>query len=496
MIYLNKIRAITLLMVSLCSFHSAHAVHLSSNELGQVLLVPYYNTRGDQDTLFSVSNATGQAKAIKVRVVEGENGRVVQSLNLYLGAFDSWSASITESNAGPGLRVNDASCTVPYHFGQGNLAMLDLTHTGPMSDEGRTSIDRTREGFIEIIEMGTLSAEGLGASTQLNDQGEHQCDALINAWDVNNDNAQWINDAQQDLLPPSGGLYGQAALIDTQGARASSMPVTALARFYTPELNDPPSLHSAPSSAEPSLAAAHPAESQTLLLLDHGPEVIRDRWPNGISAVTAALMAERVQAQHRSRSAIEDATEWVITFPTKPFFTQTTTGALDPFDDTFRVRREGFGAAACDALGMFYFDNDGRIPGLAPAVPSTPFFFSLCNTTNVLAFTDEVRSQGSVMNEANDLSSIALKSRLFRSFTGGFGPEFRRGWTELLFHGNGNLRGSNGGTHTLQNPNSQRTYLGLPVIGFALRWSQDRANNRLFGLGNQYYYTRRIEGLN
>ena len=144
------------LCISMLYSLSVQAVHLSTNGLGQVLIFPYYNTRGLNDTLISVVNHSDDIKALKVRILEGENGRSVAHFNLYMPPDDVWTASVTESLSGPVLRTADPSCTAPYFYagsGELDLTLMGIT-TNP--DSGRASLDRLREGYIEVIEMGTL----------------------------------------------------------------------------------------------------------------------------------------------------------------------------------------------------------------------------------------------------------------------------------------------------------------------------------------------------
>ena len=54
---------------------SAQAVNINPDGLGQVLLYPYYTTRGGNSTVLSVVNTSSDAKAVKVRFLEGENSR-------------------------------------------------------------------------------------------------------------------------------------------------------------------------------------------------------------------------------------------------------------------------------------------------------------------------------------------------------------------------------------------------------------------------------------
>src|SRR5210317_258321 len=100
---------------------SAQAVNINSDGLGQVLIYPYYTTNGGNATVLSVVNTTGSAKAVKVRFKEGKNSREVLDFNLYMSAYDVWTAAIADVEGTPSLVVNDNTCTVPYLYGNGGV---------------------------------------------------------------------------------------------------------------------------------------------------------------------------------------------------------------------------------------------------------------------------------------------------------------------------------------------------------------------------------------
>src|SRR5687767_7623026 len=80
---------------TLIAMGAAHAVNVSPDGRGEVLLYPYYTTRADgagnaYATLMSVVNATALPKAVKVKFLEGKNGRDVRDFNLFLSPFDVW----------------------------------------------------------------------------------------------------------------------------------------------------------------------------------------------------------------------------------------------------------------------------------------------------------------------------------------------------------------------------------------------------------------------
>jgi hypothetical protein len=73
---------------------SAQAVNVNPDGTGQVLLYPYYTVNGDNLTLLSVVNTSDDAKAVKVRFLESENSAEVLDFNLYMSAYDVWTAAI------------------------------------------------------------------------------------------------------------------------------------------------------------------------------------------------------------------------------------------------------------------------------------------------------------------------------------------------------------------------------------------------------------------
>ena len=97
---------------------AAQAVSVNHDGLGQALIYPYYTVRepkvgASYNSLLSVVNSTGSAKAVKVRFLEGKNSREVLDFNLYLSAKDVWTAAIIPTTDGAGIFTADTSCTTP-----------------------------------------------------------------------------------------------------------------------------------------------------------------------------------------------------------------------------------------------------------------------------------------------------------------------------------------------------------------------------------------------
>lgn len=201
---------------------TAQAVNLNPDGLGQVLIYPYYTVRDGNTTLLSVVNTTDSAKAVKVRFKEGYNSREVLDFNMYMSAWDVWTAvlysgpAVSGTTGTPTMRTWDSTCTVPYFYGNtaddgtgvsGVQEFLPYAYTGKNADGGPTTIDRAAEGHFEIIEMGTLTNESatakrLGsadaATHVLQKDGSSQpqnCQQLVDNWSIiNSVQGMWIAD--------------------------------------------------------------------------------------------------------------------------------------------------------------------------------------------------------------------------------------------------------------------------------------------------------------
>ena len=148
---------------------SAQAVNINPDGLGQVLLYPYYTTNAGNATVLSVVNTSSDAKAVKVRFLEGENSREVLDFNMYMSKYDVWTAAIVDVDGTPTMVTEDTTCTVPYIYGNGGVQeflpwALDDAEYNDEDPDGDASemygdISRGAEGHFEIIEMGTLIDE-------------------------------------------------------------------------------------------------------------------------------------------------------------------------------------------------------------------------------------------------------------------------------------------------------------------------------------------------
>lgn len=336
------------------------AMYLNPDGMGQVLIYPYYTVNNNQATLISVVNTTNQTKAVKVRFLEGRNSQEVLDFNLYLSPFDVWTAALTDlgNPDGPGvLTTTDTSCTAPDIIGRAaangipasSVAFRNFQYAANSKDAGPAGLDRTREGHIEIIEMGNvvnngdtddlfteLLPNGQRVPRNLRDAIKHgangvpaNCAAVRAAWDPNPPstvtNHFWRVEPSTDMTPPTGGLFGAASIVNVERGTIFAYNADAVDGFYLGQgtltggqyWN---TLHTDPSNLNPTLASAanQPGGAVVSDVFVNG-SLVEMQFPTGrdAAAVSALFMYRNLMNEISIDSALGSNSEWVVTFPTK-----------------------------------------------------------------------------------------------------------------------------------------------------------------------------------
>lgn len=362
----------------------ASAVTLNARGEGQALLFSYYTARANNNTLLSLVNATESGKALRVRFAEGENGRDSFSLNVYLSAYDTWTAAIGQS-AGSSVATlvsNDASCTVPA-IPAGGAQFSNAAFSGAAADPGDAGPSRTLEGSIEVFEMGTIvrysaTEQALGKN----------CEFLIEGWSppgffVSADNQAphfWYLNPTADLLNPTGGLYGSAYVVDVEQGTIFAYDAAALGGFRVDPLDQPRGskasvvLHTAPGSAHPNLADAlsDPAAGIAVAEVQAGDRSFTTSYPaatRGVDAVSAVLMASTLANDYEADPGAGATTSFVFNYPTRRFYTDPAiagTQAILPFTTLFAGIQHDTPA---EIVGAYAFDREAgtRLHSSCPA---------------------------------------------------------------------------------------------------------------------------------
>jgi hypothetical protein len=424
---------------------AAQAVNLNPDGLGQVLIYPYYTTRADAGgnaytSLLSVVNTTSSAKAVKVRFLEGKSSKEVLDFNLFLSKNDVWTAAIFASGAGAAVGTLDKSCTLPALPATGQ-PFVNFQYT---SDGAGSTLDRTKEGYVEIIEMATFTT---GSTTSqivthvggVPGQNKHTCDDL--------DDTQANNDANS----ASGGIFGGMTLINVNNGTDFTEDAVALDNYVQFGQNYQPA-----GSTLPDLTQAAPPVSQVLA----GGQVFTSSWtPGSADPVSAVLMHSNVMNEFVLDATTKSGTDWVVTLPTKRYYVPNGTGnAAKLFQRNFN-KTDG----SCDDVSLTIFDREER-------TTSTPINFSpppptqnasICWEANVVTF-----------NNSNVLASVNVSN---------VPTTFQNGWLNMGFPTG--ITGASPTVHELINTTNTFitdigsstssgntvTYVGLPVVGFAVQ---------------------------
>ncbi|HET7843090.1 MAG TPA: hypothetical protein VFL14_03000 [Xanthomonadales bacterium] len=459
----------------------AGAVSLDSRGTGQVLLYPYYTVNAGNQTLLSVVNTTNRAKAVKVRFLEARNSKQALGFSVYLGPFDTWTAAVFASSAtGPASIVTfDGTCTVPQlQVGQPQ-AFNAFAYSGassdhpPALDATLSAPERTREGHIEMIEMGLLQT-GPGA-TELAEEsytvngGASNCPAIVAQWQQ--PGGGWLANPAADIDAPNGGLIGAASIVDVEDGLMLSYRAEALRDFYT-NAAAPGALHAEPLGPTPNLASADNGGGFAEAKLDvPGVGVVTERYALPTSrpdAVSLVLMQDRVLNEFNVDPALDAGTEGVVTFPTKRFYTDVATNAEThaPFTDAFRddgVAREQIQRDLRDREGRAWslFTDGVCPPDFDPPRPSCATDFG--SAVNVLEFSGGGLSPNATATEI--LGSPLVPGNADRIITQSTSNGvFASGWGYLRFED----AGSTGVENRMTGPTTGLVYRGLPAIGFGV----------------------------
>lgn len=373
----------------------ANAVNLNPDGLGQVLIYPYYTVNGGNSTLVSIVNTTEFGKAVKVRFVEGYNSREVLDFNLYLSPYDVWTGSVFSlSDTGPAnLSTADNSCTapriktnnsLPVNNGLRYVAFRNYQYvtgaTVTNNDSGPDHLMRTREGHLEVIEMGIVTngdadgapRESLIAITHESNGVPADCNQIVNAWTSGSSDPYWLPpnlEGEIDVIPPTtanggGGLFGSAGIVDV----ANGTQLT-----YVPDAIDGFSVrvvHVRPGTTSPSLADARFPTTLTAdaIVFDNGTLVSTSHTPaNAIDAVSAVYMHDALFNEY---AVVADsagtqllASEWVVTFPTKRFYVDQAIVGVTPIAPFTRIfPTSGTSGTAPVDVTLTYFDREERSP--------------------------------------------------------------------------------------------------------------------------------------
>ena len=210
----------TAIAAAICATGDAGAVTHDPGGVGQALIFPYYtvqSTGGNAfNTYISIVNHRAEEKAVRVRFREGRMSREVLSFNLFLARNDVWTGALVPSGAGTRLISIDVSCTDPALSIDPGLEFHNTAYSGVLADGFGDGLDRTREGFVEVLEMATLT----GASA----------DAVLHRARGTPEGCALVRPPNSpEVARPMGGLSGTLTLINVNSGLDFTVNAEALA---------------------------------------------------------------------------------------------------------------------------------------------------------------------------------------------------------------------------------------------------------------------------
>jgi len=491
------------------------AMYINEKGTGEALIYPFYSAENGNTTNVNVVNTTEGYKAVKVRILEGENSQEVLDFNLYLSPKDHFSFAISQGEDGGGqLTTGDNSCTAPAIVG----AVPFRTYLFS-DDEGEGYTNnlpsRTASGYIEIIEMGQINPTPVGtpvadsldavadpdytltvaaAMKHGADGVPANCAMLQDAWrsfpGTTVTVGQWKDDAAtgdkgtSEMLADwaGGGLYGYATVINVPDGSAYGYDAVAIEDLLDDDnvANTGSMMHYAPGTVKPAFTDSAITNESIVILNGQSVELSFAAYGavDGLQALNSLMMTTTVMNDFVTDSDIGAETDWVLTFPTKTFHV-TPNPAVEPFG----VRWNEQTACEPSALTVVNREESQEDPPVlegddidfSPAPPTTPSSPTPTSDVN-LCYEASIVQFGVNGSSAVETDSLAIGVNALL----GDDPD---GWamlsldptvTQSVETNSRKITGDNSGTDVVMT--------GLPLVGFAVQ----KYVNETVGAGANY----------
>lgn len=448
----------TAIAAAICAAGDAGAVTHDPGGVGQALIFPYYTVQSAGgnafNTYISIVNRRAEEKAVRVRFREGRASREVLSFNLFLARNDVWTGALVPSGAGTRLISMDVSCTDPPMGMDPGLEFRNTAYSGVLVDGFGEGLDRTREGFVEVLEMATLTGASADAVLHRASGAPAGC-ALVRPPNT------------PEVARPVGGLSGTLTLINVNSGLDFTVNAEALA-----ELASRPYYRPA-GDAYPDFAAA---EIDPVSAVVANGQMYRSVWSRPVDAVSAALMRSEWITEYVLDQGSASLTDVVLTLPTRHLHAGAGIASA-PFSAAARwapaCERPDLGVVPDERIGFSPFDREGRAT-VAPGCPISP-----CPQEPPPPAVCAAAAVGSVNNGAAHLP-VTPGSAVLGSVTRGlhFGGTplpwtFQNGWIRMTPLTSSPLVSLPASTRvdlaTGQVTPGAHRYAGLPSLGFTVR---------------------------
>lgn len=445
------------LAAAIAAGDDARAVSLNADGLGQALIFPYYTAQAASgnafNTYISIVNHRSEAKALRVRFREGRAAREVLGFNLFLSPNDVWTGAVVPNGAGARLVSSDVSCTDPPLGADLPQEFRNTSYAGMQSDGFGDGLDRTREGFVEVLEMATLTGTSADAVTHLASGAPANC-------------AQVRGAAALDVARPNGGISGSLTLINVSSGLDFTVNADALADLASRPYYRPP------GNPYPDFAAGEIDPVSTVVA---DGQMYRSVWSNPVNAVSASLMRSAWLTEYVLDPGTASLTDVVLTFPTRHLHAAVTVSP--PFSAPARWAagcERTAGLPTDERIGITVYNREERSTIFAPCD------FATCPPPPPLPGICAAAAVGTIANGAAHIPA-GPESPVLGSLTrglalgGGFfvPATFSNGWIRLAASNALPMVSLPTSTRvdlaTGQQTTGPHQYGGLPVLGLTVR---------------------------
>jgi hypothetical protein len=304
----------------------ANTLEFNPAGVGHINLVPYFSTQEGNVTAINIVNTdTVNGKVLKVRFRGASNSDDVYDFQVFLSPSDVWTAGISR---GPGglsqLATVDKSCTLPA-----NVNGTFITGRVKNGDAAET-----REGYIEILNMGDIVQGAAGSNKRAlytatkHVNGVAPCTSSTLT-------ALTFENASTYMDPPTTGLMtnwtiinvnriygysGEGAAIEARVASTGQKGYGNI--VYWDQRNTPvTSATAALYSADPLLVGGFVAAARYDFPDLSTPYTLGSTTPTvQARELSDAIATRTVAGEFNSVASLGAQTDWVVAFPTRRYF--------------------------------------------------------------------------------------------------------------------------------------------------------------------------------
>ena len=467
---------------------TAQTMHIETSGRGQALIFPYYTVRNGTVSFMSLVNQTASAKAVRVRVRESVGGQPVAELNVFLSAKDVWTAAIVPTTDGASIVSNDKSCTQPKFSGSTSSNPVPLAFSNAAyATDALSALDRTREGYLEVIEMATVDNPSLLGKDVSHVAGVPACrltdDAGIAL--VQDPLAGVVN----SIAAPAGGFVGTMSFINLADGLSVSYNATAINGFWKTGVDAPTPKITSSVSKLPDLASGG---NGTITVTDKGKTYV-STFARSVDAVSALFMSSSVNGEYGFTTDGVFSGAFVVTLPTKPYYIYST--QLAPYQRRFDTGT----SRACDDGQSIDTDREEYIYVLSDVIfGAVANYAPTCGVSNIFGFAGR-NGSNEVPVAPKPASTTAFDSPWMQTIAlvqnqGQFvAPLGREGGhvaitainpNAVLIPTSSSVLTRSATTGDLIWTAASHTYVGLPMIGFALSVAKYKVGSPQQNFGN------------